>query len=79
MGNFFIARPVFAWVLAILTMLAGALAVVTLPVSQSLSSSALRPFHLVILMPMKGECCLCSLAQCPPRHIMVAKYLKNVP
>ncbi|WP_353472702.1 multidrug efflux RND transporter permease subunit [Salipiger sp. H15] len=34
MGNFFIARPVFAWVLAILTMLAGALAVVTLPVSQ---------------------------------------------
>lgn len=34
MGSFFIARPVFAWVLAILTMLAGAMAVLTLPVSQ---------------------------------------------
>jgi len=34
MGRFFIARPVFATVLALLTMLAGAWSVLTLPVSQ---------------------------------------------
>jgi len=34
MSRFFIDRPVFAWVLAIMMMLAGAVAVVTLPVAQ---------------------------------------------
>jgi hydrophobe/amphiphile efflux-1 (HAE1) family protein len=34
MVNFFIDRPIFAWVLAIVVMLAGALAVTTLPVAQ---------------------------------------------
>src|ERR1700723_2100016 len=34
MSRFFIDRPVFAWVLAIVLMLAGAIAVVTLPVAQ---------------------------------------------
>ena len=34
MANFFIDRPIFAWVLAILTMLAGALALYQLPVAQ---------------------------------------------
>ncbi|CDZ78666.1 Acriflavine resistance protein B [Legionella massiliensis] len=34
MSNFFIDRPIFAWVLAILVMLAGALAILTLPVAQ---------------------------------------------
>ena len=34
MGKFFIDRPVFAWVLAIFIMLAGALAITVLPVSQ---------------------------------------------
>lgn len=34
MGKFFIDRPVFAWVLAIFIMLAGALAITSLPVSQ---------------------------------------------
>src|SRR5579871_2785223 len=34
MSRFFIDRPVFAWVLAIVMMLAGAVAVVTLPVAQ---------------------------------------------
>lgn len=34
MARFFINRPIFAWVIAILIMLAGALAVVTLPISQ---------------------------------------------
>ena len=34
MAQFFIHRPVFAWVLAIVTMLAGAFALTTLPVSQ---------------------------------------------
>jgi multidrug efflux pump len=33
MSNFFIDRPVFAWVLAIVVMLAGSLAVVSLPIS----------------------------------------------
>ena len=34
MVNFFIDRPIFAWVLAIVIMMAGALAVTTLPVAQ---------------------------------------------
>ncbi|HEY9573371.1 MAG TPA: efflux RND transporter permease subunit [Pusillimonas sp.] len=34
MSNFFINRPIFAWVLAIVTMLAGALAVIGMPVNQ---------------------------------------------
>lgn len=34
MGKFFIDRPVFAWVLAIFIMLAGGLAITTLPVAQ---------------------------------------------
>ena len=34
MSRFFIDRPVFAWVLAILVMMAGALALYTLPVAQ---------------------------------------------
>ncbi|MEK8088625.1 efflux RND transporter permease subunit [Thermithiobacillus plumbiphilus] len=34
MSNFFIDRPIFAWVIAILIMLAGALAVFTLPINQ---------------------------------------------
>src|SRR4029077_3028673 len=34
MVNFFIDRPIFAWVLAIVVMLAGALAVTTLPIAQ---------------------------------------------
>lgn len=34
MANFFIRRPIFAWVLAIILMLAGALAILQLPVAQ---------------------------------------------
>lgn len=34
MANFFIDRPVFAWVIAIVIMLAGALSIMTLPVEQ---------------------------------------------
>ena len=34
MVNFFIDRPIFAWVIAIVVMLAGALALYTLPVAQ---------------------------------------------
>ena len=34
MSRFFIDRPIFAWVIAIVIMLAGALAVLRLPVSQ---------------------------------------------
>ncbi|MGL4858939.1 MAG: efflux RND transporter permease subunit, partial [Enterobacteriaceae bacterium] len=34
MANFFIDRPIFAWVLAIITMLTGILAIVKLPVAQ---------------------------------------------
>ncbi|RAI03221.1 hydrophobe/amphiphile efflux-1 family RND transporter [Acuticoccus sediminis] len=34
MGQFFVGRPVFAWVIAIVTMLAGAFALTSLPVSQ---------------------------------------------
>ena len=34
MSRFFIDRPIFAWVIAIMVMLAGLLAIKTLPVSQ---------------------------------------------
>jgi multidrug efflux pump len=34
MSRFFIDRPIFAWVIAIVIMLAGALAILTLPVAQ---------------------------------------------
>lgn len=34
MARFFIDRPIFAWVLAIVVMLAGALAITTLPLEQ---------------------------------------------
>ncbi len=34
MSNFFIDRPIFAWVIAIVIMLAGGLALVTLPIAQ---------------------------------------------
>ena len=34
MARFFIDRPVFAWVLAIITMMAGVLAIYTLPIEQ---------------------------------------------
>ncbi|MQM34133.1 MAG: hypothetical protein CRU72_06710, partial [Candidatus Accumulibacter phosphatis] len=34
MVNFFIDRPIFAWVIAIVIMLAGALSILQLPVSQ---------------------------------------------
>src|SRR3984885_4921583 len=34
MSKFFIERPIFAWVIAIVLMMAGAIAVVTLPVAQ---------------------------------------------
>ncbi len=34
MPKFFIERPIFAWVIAIITMLAGLLAIIQLPVSQ---------------------------------------------
>ena len=33
MARFFIDRPIFAWVIAIIIMLAGALAIFTLPIS----------------------------------------------
>ena len=34
MARFFIDRPIFAWVIAIMIMLVGALAVVNLPIAQ---------------------------------------------
>ena len=45
MARFFIARPVFAWVLAIALMLAGVLAVRSLPVAQypAIAPPARRP------------------------------------
>lgn len=34
LSNFFLDRPVFAWVIAIVIMVAGGLAIYTLPISQ---------------------------------------------
>ena len=50
LSRFFLERPVFAWVIAIILMVAGALAIYTLPISQyhpiatpSIASSAFYP------------------------------------
>jgi multidrug efflux pump len=46
MANFFINRPVFAWVIAIILMLAGALSITNLPVAQypeSAKKSGVKP------------------------------------
>ena len=64
MPNFFIDRPIFAWVIAIIIMLAGGLAILKLPVAQyrrlrkrhhppesivrTNSNSLLASFHLFI-------------------------------
>ena len=45
MARFFIDRPIFAWVIAIVIMLAGALSIRTLPVSQY---PAIAPPQIVI-------------------------------
>jgi multidrug efflux pump subunit AcrB len=34
MSRFFIVRPVFAWVIAIVIMMAGVLSIITLPIAQ---------------------------------------------
>jgi multidrug efflux pump len=34
MSRFFIERPVFAWVIAIVIMMAGVLSIITLPIAQ---------------------------------------------
>lgn len=54
MANYFIDRPVFAWVLAIIMMLAGGLAIMNLPVAQY-PQIAHRPLPsaLPIQVPMR--------------------------
>lgn len=42
MSKFFIHRPVFAWVLAIIMMIAGGLAILQLPIAQYRQSPLLR-------------------------------------
>src|ERR1700723_2992810 len=51
MSRFFIDRPVFAWVLAIVLMLAGAVAVFTLPIAQYPS---IAPPAVSITVPYPG-------------------------
>ena len=55
MAKFFIDRPIFAWVIAIIIMLAGALAIMKLPVAQypTIAPPALPP---TILAPMRQLC-----------------------
>lgn len=45
MANFFINRPIFAWVLAILLCLTGALAIFSLPVEQYPIGTAQRTYY----------------------------------
>ncbi len=47
MANFFIQRPIFAWVLAIIMMMAGALAILQLPIAQY-SINTLTMFGMVL-------------------------------
>jgi len=52
MANFFINRPVFAWVIAIMLMMAGALSITNLPVAQYRASR-----HQLFLsrLPIQGH------------------------
>ena len=52
MSRYFIDRPIFAWVLAILTMLFGLLAIRTLPIAQF---PALAPPQIAGLINIRGE------------------------
>ncbi|STV59143.1 RND efflux system [Klebsiella pneumoniae subsp. pneumoniae] len=45
MPNFFIDRPIFAWVIAIIIMLAGGLSILKLPVAQYPTDCAASNFH----------------------------------
>ena len=48
MARFFIDRPVFAWVLAIITMMAGVLAIYTLPIEQYPKVAPVSYTHLTL-------------------------------
>src|SRR6201992_101859 len=51
MSIFFIARPIFAWVIAILIMLAGGLSITSLPIAQFPS---LAPPAISVITPLPG-------------------------
>ena len=57
MINFFISRPVFSWVLAIVAMLAGIMAIFVLPVQRypSVAPPAVE-FRPIILVPRRTPC-----------------------
>ena len=52
MANFFINRPVFAWVIAIILMMAGALSITNLPVAQYPS---IAPPAVSIRLPIQAH------------------------
>ena len=54
MANFFINRPVFAWVIAIILMMAGAIAIPNMPVAQI---SEHRPSGRIDLGYLSGSIC----------------------
>uniref|UniRef100_UPI001491ECD0 efflux RND transporter permease subunit n=1 Tax=Shigella boydii TaxID=621 RepID=UPI001491ECD0 len=58
MANFFIRRPIFAWVLAIILMMAGALAILQLPVAQY---PTIAPPAVLNRPGFPGECFICEL------------------
>jgi multidrug efflux pump len=53
MSRFFIDRPVFAWVIALIIMLVGGIAVLTLPVAE-LPSIAPPPITISVTYPGAG-------------------------
>ena len=62
MSKFFIHRPVFAWVLAIIMMIAGGLAILQLPIAQyptiappAVAISATYPLSLIHIFINGGE------------------------
>jgi len=44
MAKFFIDRPIFAWVIALLLMLAGGLSIFSLPVAQAIRAPRRKPW-----------------------------------
>ena len=45
MSRFFIDRPIFAWVIALIIMLAGVIAIARMPIAQYVTTSLSRAWH----------------------------------
>jgi AcrB/AcrD/AcrF family len=87
MANFFINRPVFAWVIAIILMMAGALSITNLPVAQYPSiappavsiTASTHSYYRQDSRRFPRQCCTASRPSATPTPVMnpPAEYLTS--